>query len=79
MKTIATFGKTEDADLLRMHLGSAGIEAIILDQNTAQLEQPWSEGAGGVRVQVADEDFATATEFLAADKGVSPDASASAE
>jgi hypothetical protein len=70
MKTLATFSKVEEAHLVRMHLESAGIEAFVQDQNTAQLEQPWSDDVGGVRVQVADEDFDTATQFLAADKGV---------
>ena len=73
MKTIARFGKSEDAHLCRMHLGAAGIEAIVLDENIVQLEQPWSERAGGVAVEVNDEDFAAATELLAADKGVPPD------
>lgn len=72
MKTIGTFSKVEDAHLVRMHLESAGIEAFVQDQNTLQLEQPWSEGAGGVRVEVADEDFDSAREFLAADRGVPP-------
>jgi len=73
MKTIARFGKAEDAHLCRMHLGAAGISAFVQDENMAQFEQPWSEGAGGVAVEVNDEDFATATELLASDKGVPPD------
>lgn len=73
MKTIATFGKPEDAHLCRMHLGAGGIEAFVQDESNTQLEQPWGEGSGGVRLQVADEDFDAAKEFLAADKGVPPD------
>ena len=73
MKTIATFSKPEDAHLCRMHLGSGGFEAFVQDENMAQIEQPWSEAAGGVRVQVEDEDFDAATQFLADDKGVASD------
>ena len=72
MKTVATFGKAEEAHLCRMHLGSGGIEAVVLDENMAQLEQPVFSGVGGVRVQVEDADFDAATEFLATDKGVPP-------
>lgn len=53
-----------------MRLGSVGIEAFVQDENMAQLEQPLSNAAGGVSVQVNDEDFDTATEFLSTDKGV---------
>lgn len=71
MKTIARFGKAEDARLCRMHLGAVGIEAFVQDENMAQLAQPLSNAIGGVSVDVNDEDFDAATEFLAADKGVS--------
>lgn len=70
MKTIARFGKSEDAHLCRMRLGSVGIEAFVQDENMAQLEQPLSESVGGVSVEVKDEDFDSATEFLAAGEGV---------
>src|SRR5436189_5646117 len=40
MQTIATFSKVEEAHLLRMRLESVGIEAVLLDENMAQLEQP---------------------------------------
>lgn len=70
MKTIARFGKAEDAHLCRMRLGSVGIEAFVQDENMAQLEQPLSDAVGGVSVEVNDEDYATAMEFLAADEGV---------
>jgi hypothetical protein len=70
MKTISVFGKAEEAHLCRMRLGSTGIEAFVQDENMAQLEQPRSPVLGGVRLEVADEDFDAATEFLAADQGV---------
>ena len=57
MKTIATFWKTEDAHLLRLRLGEAGIPAFLQDEHITQLH-PWRAAAiGGVRVQVADADF----------------------
>jgi len=73
MKTISVFGKAEDAHLCRMRLGSAGIEAFVQNENMVQLEQPLSASIGGASLQVADEDFEAATEFLAADKGVPPE------
>lgn len=77
MKTIARFGKSEDAHLCRMHLGSLGIEAYVQDENMAQLEQPLSNAVGGVRVEVNDEDYDAATHLLATDKGVPPEVDAS--
>jgi hypothetical protein len=70
MQTIATFSKAEEAHLLRMRLASVGIEAVLLDENMAQLEQPLSDGIGGVRLQVAEEDVTAARELLAEDHGV---------
>lgn len=70
MQTIATFSKAEDAHLLRMRLESVGIEAVLLDENMAQLEQPVAIGFGGVRLQVAEQDAAAARALLAEDAGV---------
>ena len=55
MQAIATYSKAEQAHLLRMRLESVGIEAVLLDENMAQLEQPMSDGNGGVRLQVGEE------------------------
>jgi hypothetical protein len=63
--TVATFNKPEDAHLLRMRLESAGIEAFIQDELVN-----FSEGIGGVRVQVADEDVSAVLEFLKEDAGI---------
>lgn len=67
MKTIATFSKPEEAHLLRMRLGAAEIPAFIQDEHMVQLSWLWSNVIGGVRVQVAEEDFDVTQEFLAAD------------
>ena len=64
MKTIATFWKTEEAHLLRVRLGAAGILAFLQDEHITQLH-PWRAAAiGGVRVQVADSDFDEAQGIL---------------
>jgi Putative prokaryotic signal transducing protein len=64
MKTIATFWKTEEAHLLRLRLGEAGIPVFLQDEHITQLH-PWRAAAiGGVRVQVADSDFDEAQGIL---------------
>jgi hypothetical protein len=64
MITIATFWKTEEAHLLRLRLGEAGIPAFLQDEHITQLH-PWRAAAiGGVRVQVADTDFEEAQGIL---------------
>lgn len=50
---------------MRMRLESAGIEAFIQDELVN-----FSEGIGGVRVQVADEDVSAVLEFLKEDAGI---------
>ena len=66
MTTIATFNKPEDAHLLRMRLEAGGIPAFIQDENLVQIGWLLANAIGGVRVQVADEDVASARELLAA-------------
>jgi hypothetical protein len=57
VKTVATFWKPEEAHLLRLRLGEAGIPAFLQDEQSTQLH-PWRAAAiGGVRVQVAEADF----------------------
>lgn len=70
MTTIATFSKPEEAHLLRMRLGSEGIEAFIQDENLVQMDWLLSNAVGGVRLQVADEDAEAALELIQADHGV---------
>lgn len=65
MTTIATFWKTEEAHLLRLRLGAAGIPSFLQDENITQMH-PWRAAAmGGVRVQVADSDLEAAQKILA--------------
>jgi hypothetical protein len=69
VETIATFSKPDDAHLLRMRLGAAGIEAFLQDENLVQLDWLLSNAVGGVRVQVADDDLPAALALLAEDNG----------
>jgi hypothetical protein len=64
MKTIANFWKPEDAHLLRLRLGEAGIPAFLQNEHTTQIH-PWRAAAvGGVSVQVSDADFDAAQRIL---------------
>jgi hypothetical protein len=66
--TIATFNLPAEAHLLRMRLESAGIEAFVQDENLIQTT--FFSAAGGIRVQVADEDVPSVRKFLAEDVGI---------
>jgi hypothetical protein len=66
MKTIATFNKSEDAHLLKLQLEAVGFEVFIQDENAAL--SLTSNIAGGIRVQVADEDVQEVMEFLDAER-----------
>lgn len=65
MKTVASFATLEEAQLLRMTLGSAGIEAEIPDETSAAVAPMLFMSKPGVRVQVADEDEKAALEIIA--------------
>jgi len=67
VKTIATFSKPEEAHLFRTRLEAAGIAAYVQDEHFIQMNWLYSNAIGGVRVQIADEDFDAAREFLAND------------
>ena len=64
MITIASFSKPEEAHLLRLRLEAGGISAYIHDENTIQLNWLYSDAMGGVKVQIADTDFADAQSIL---------------
>lgn len=75
MKTIATFSKPEEAHLFRTRLEAVGIPAYVQDEHFVQMDWLGSNAIGGVRVQIADQDWDSAREFLAADSPQpSPDA-----
>ncbi|OGP60309.1 MAG: hypothetical protein A2V67_07005 [Deltaproteobacteria bacterium RBG_13_61_14] len=65
--TIATFFRPIDAHLACSHLEAAGIEALILDENTASINPFYSIAIGGCRVQVREKELTRAQEVLGAD------------
>ena len=65
MITIAQFSNLQDALVLRMALESAGIAAFIPDENIASLAPPYLFVGSGVRLQVPEEDLASAQAIMA--------------
>jgi hypothetical protein len=57
MKTIASFEKAEQAHLLRSHLEGSGIAAFVRDEQTVTMDWRLSGAIGGVKVDVADENY----------------------
>lgn len=64
MPIIATYSKLEDAHLAISLLEGNGIEAYLRDENMAGLNWFYSHAIGGVRLEVAEEDFERAVEVL---------------
>ncbi len=69
MKTLTSFADLMEAQLLRSRLESSGIPAFVCDENMSSLA---AYAMGGVRVEVADEDFDRATQMLAEETGAKP-------
>ena len=65
MKTVAACSELAEAQLIRSVLEGHGIEAVIPNEQTAEIAPPYLWGSGGVKVQVADEDEKTARTVLA--------------
>ena len=65
MITVAQFSRLQDALALRMALESAGIAAFIPDENMASLAPPYLFVGSGVRLQVTEEDLASAQAIIA--------------
>lgn len=65
MTTVAHAADLAQAQLLKSVLEGAGITAIIPDELTAQNAPPYVWASGGLRVQVAEADVATARAVLA--------------
>ncbi|HEY5793111.1 MAG TPA: DUF2007 domain-containing protein [Chthoniobacterales bacterium] len=64
MITLARFEKPEEAHLVRMRLEAGGVPAFIQDENSIQIQWMYSNALGGVRLQIAEEDFERAKEIL---------------
>jgi hypothetical protein len=66
MKLVATFANSDDAYLLRAHLEGSGLTVFVRDDQTVSVDWGLSNAVGGVKVEVPEEDYAAATELLAA-------------
>ncbi|MEM8956081.1 MAG: DUF2007 domain-containing protein [Verrucomicrobiota bacterium] len=64
MKTIAQFGSLDEAQALKLKLGSVGIEAFIPDEMSAGIAPHLFINRVGIRVQVAEKDEAEAREVM---------------
>jgi hypothetical protein len=62
MKTLAAFSNPMGAHLLIARLEGSGIKAFTRDENIVQLEMGATNAFGGVKVDVADEDYKKAVE-----------------
>ncbi len=65
MQTIANFSQPVEAHLLRTRLEAEGITAYLRDENLVTLDWLYSNAVGGVKVDVADEDYERALAILA--------------
>jgi hypothetical protein len=72
MRTLATFDHPDQAHLLRMRLGGNGIAAHVRDENMVALDWLYSLAVGGVKIDVADEDYEAALAVLAEDEASRP-------
>ena len=66
MTTIANVNLLIEAHLIRAALEGSGIAAYIPDELTVQAASPYAFAIGGIRVQVEDDDAASAREMIAA-------------
>lgn len=64
MKTVASFNKPIDAQLLWSRLEGSGIKAFLRDENMVTLDWLASNAVGGVKVDVADKDYERALELI---------------
>jgi Putative prokaryotic signal transducing protein len=62
---VATFRDLPEALLAKGRLDSAGIECQLADDNLVRLDWFWANAVGGIKLQVAPEDFENAREMLA--------------
>jgi hypothetical protein len=72
MKVISTYTKPEEANLAASFLRGNGVFCSVRDENTVNQDWLYSNAIGGVKLEVADEDFEKAKEILnlPAEKGI---------
>lgn len=68
MRTLAAFNHADQAHLLRMRLEGCGIAAHVRDENMVTLDWLAALAVGGVKVDVADDDYESALAVLAEDE-----------
>ena len=64
VKVVATYSKPEEAHLAGTLLEANGISFAIQDENVVTMDWLYSMAVGGVKLEVAEEDFAEARELL---------------
>jgi hypothetical protein len=62
--TVMTFTLPQDAAISRALLESYGIECVLVDEYTAQINNFYSNAIGGVKLQVRRDDYGSASEIL---------------
>jgi cell division septation protein DedD len=68
MRTVAAFNHADQAHFLRSRLEGSGIEAHVRDEHMVSLDWLAALAVGGVKVDVADEDYEAAVALLAEDE-----------
>jgi hypothetical protein len=68
MRTIAAFNHADQAHFLRSRLEGSGIVAHVRDDHMVSLDWLAALAVGGVKVDVADEDYDAALALLAEDE-----------
>jgi cell division septation protein DedD len=68
MRTIAAFNHADQAHFLRSRLEGSGIGAHVRDEHMVSLDWLAALAVGGVKVDVADEDYEAALAMLAEDE-----------
>lgn len=63
--TLKTFDSSIKAHLLRTKLESEGIPAYVLDENVVWLNPLFSNGIGGIKVSIDEEDLEASKKILA--------------
>ena len=65
--TLWKYRDLPEALTVRAKLQSEGIECFLADENVVRLDWFWSNAVGGIRLQMLEEDAATAMEVLGAE------------
>ena len=67
MMTLASFSQPMGAYLLRARLEGSGITSYVRDENMVAVDRLYSNALGGVKLDVADEDYERALQILGSD------------